>query len=1088
MINFFLMKISRKLLQVWLFALWLVTWVGLVNVANASPINWGGATTITADTDVLTNGTTFLACNWSSTDQTVNGVTFVGATSTSMVSSNLHLAISTGSLLRATASYGSTVSPYSVLSAPYQEILIGGVYGNTTNTTLTVTLDNLAVGHTYAVQIWVNDSRGRGTQNRIETIASPGGNSVTLAYNASQSSGGVGQYAIGLFTNLVHGQTFTLYSPMVPQINALQVRDLTPDLPLTGVTYYVATNGSDANAGTSLGEPFQTISQAASVVQPGDSVRICGGTYRETVTLTASGLPGQPITFESCANETVVVSGADVIPDSSWNVYSGPIWQAPMAWTLGPGNDQIFVDGTMINIARWPNSSLDISRPSWSTADSVTIPDPGNAVVTLSDASLAQTGGYWDGARLNMGVGRVWVSQTYTVTNSSSGQLVFYAGDASNANYQPSSGNPYFLWNTLNALDAPGEWFLDAGASTLYLWTPDGDSPANHLVEAKRRTYAFDFGNCSNNVVSGLDVFAATINLGDGSANNCVDNVRAHYVSQELVQTKAFSDGTGSTGFLLNGTSNQVINCIIGWSAGNGVMLGGLGNVVSNCIIHDVDYAGGDCGAIYTAAGTSGAMIIGNTLYNSGRSVLVHRRLQGGLIVSNEIYNAGLQMQDLGCTYTYGTDGAGTRIAYNIVHDSYPPFGSKLSSGIYLDNASHNYIVDHNVCYNLGNAVQVNFPGTNDLIYNNTLFGSSHSIAGSGSPNNAAGTQFKDNIFRSAGVSVGSGAVLANNLPSSTDPLFVSIADGNFELQPGSPAIDAGVALAPYNNGYVGAAPDEGALEYGVPAWSAGARLAVGGQFLNADIGGVKPPGGLDVWNDQFRLQGGGSDIFGANDQCHFSYLRTTNQNFQVTVRITGLTAVNPWTKCGVMIRETLTAASRQAATAITPGNGVAFLQRATTGGPTFVASVAGQLSPIWLKLVRGGNSFNAFYSADGLQWSQIGTAQNIAMSNAVYVGMCLSSHVSGVPANATFDHFSVESAPPQISGVVRSSPGGLVFRARGLPGTAFRVLTSTNLVQSLSQWSSLATNVFDENGSALVTNSISPNQPKAFFTIGLAP
>ena len=30
----------------------------------------------------------------------------------------------------------------------------------------------------------------------------------------------------------------------------------------------------------------------------------------------------------------------------------------------------------------------------------------------------------------------------------------------------------------LEALDAPGEWFLDAQTKTLYLWTLDGDSPA----------------------------------------------------------------------------------------------------------------------------------------------------------------------------------------------------------------------------------------------------------------------------------------------------------------------------------------------------------------------------------------------------------------------------------------------------------------------------------------------------------------------------------------------------------------------------------------------------------------------------------
>ena len=45
--------------------------------------------------------------------------------------------------------------------------------------------------------------------------------------------------------------------------------------------YYVATSGSDSNAGTLLGQPLQTIQQAADLAQPGDNIYICGGTYRE---------------------------------------------------------------------------------------------------------------------------------------------------------------------------------------------------------------------------------------------------------------------------------------------------------------------------------------------------------------------------------------------------------------------------------------------------------------------------------------------------------------------------------------------------------------------------------------------------------------------------------------------------------------------------------------------------------------------------------------------------------------------------------------------------------------------------------------
>ncbi len=63
-------------------------------------------------------------------------------------------------------------------------------------------------------------------------------------------------------------------------------------------TYYVATNGNDANNGTSTGSPWATIQKATTMVAPGDTVYIKAGTYSGNITLTTSGTSGSPITFE----------------------------------------------------------------------------------------------------------------------------------------------------------------------------------------------------------------------------------------------------------------------------------------------------------------------------------------------------------------------------------------------------------------------------------------------------------------------------------------------------------------------------------------------------------------------------------------------------------------------------------------------------------------------------------------------------------------------------------------------------------------------------------------------------------------------
>ena len=143
------------------------------------------------------------------------------------------------------------------------------------------------------------------------------------------------------------------------------------DRSLLSASWYVATTGSNSNAGTSLAAPFRTIQQAALVARPGDTVYICAGTYHETVTPANSGTSAAPITFEPYNNAQVVVDGAD--PITGWTLYNsgagGPIYVATMNWSYNQGDgDQVFVDGQMMNYARWPNTSLDVSDPTKATA------------------------------------------------------------------------------------------------------------------------------------------------------------------------------------------------------------------------------------------------------------------------------------------------------------------------------------------------------------------------------------------------------------------------------------------------------------------------------------------------------------------------------------------------------------------------------------------------------------------------------------------------------------------------------------------------------------------------------------------------
>jgi hypothetical protein len=73
--------------------------------------------------------------------------------------------------------------------------------------------------------------------------------------------------------------------------------------------YYVATNGNNGAAGTSIGTAWQTISYAESQMGAGDTVCIRGGTYNETITINISGNSGNTINFENYASETPLITG-----------------------------------------------------------------------------------------------------------------------------------------------------------------------------------------------------------------------------------------------------------------------------------------------------------------------------------------------------------------------------------------------------------------------------------------------------------------------------------------------------------------------------------------------------------------------------------------------------------------------------------------------------------------------------------------------------------------------------------------------------------------------------------------------------------
>ncbi|MBK8185307.1 MAG: PKD domain-containing protein [Candidatus Competibacteraceae bacterium] len=174
--------------------------------------------------------------------------------------------------------------------------------------------------------------------------------------------------------------------------------------------------------------------------------------------------------------------------------------------------------------------------------------------------------------------------------------------------------------------------------------------------------------------------------------------------------------------------------------------------------------------------------------------------------------------------------------------------------------------------------------------------------------------------------------------------------------------------------------------------------------WLQKDIGTVNLAGSAGYTNGAYTIKGAGTDIWGKSDSFHFVYQSLTGDG-TIVARVSGLTNTNAWAKSGVMIRESLDSNARHAMVALTPSYGVAFQRRAVTAGlSAHTAGTVAAKAPYWVKLVRSGNVFTAYQSANGTTWTKVGSA-TINMITNVYVGLALTSHNATVLNTTTLNN-----------------------------------------------------------------------------------
>ena len=177
-------------------------------------------------------------------------------------------------------------------------------------------------------------------------------------------------------------------------------------------------------------------------------------------------------------------------------------------------------------------------------------------------------------------------------------------------------------------------------------------------------------------------------------------------------------------------------------------------------------------------------------------------------------------------------------------------------------------------------------------------------------------------------------------------------------------------------------------------------------SWLDLDVGTVGAFGSAGYSNGTFTVAGAGNGtMITTSDSFRFAYQALTGDCTIIArvVSVQGSSAA----QVGIMVRETLNPGANHVFVFDYPPS-LLMTERTSTGTSSTYASVGSATPPNWLKLVRSGNVFTMYGSANGTTWTQLGTSQTVTLVPNVYVGLAVSNRTTASLAIATFDNVTL--------------------------------------------------------------------------------
>jgi len=609
----------------------------------------------------------------------------------------------------------------------------------------------------------------------------------------------------------------------------------------------------------STGGPVKTLAEARAAARaihkqtPDATVRIeiGGGTYRLAETLVL-GPEDSNTVWEAAPGQRVVVSGGRVI--GGWSKGQGNLWTAPAG---EPYFRQLFISGRRAQRARTPNFGFfRIDGPS---------PQEGPFKLKYRGAGIKPE---WAGTDAEVIALLAWADiRMPIVSMDPAAHIATLAGDPRKSNREADAR--YYIENTPDSLDTPGEWYLDRKTGVVSYRPLGGEDLTKEEVVAPALTRLVSLegrpekGELVRRVVfRGIHFAHADWSMGPRGYADTQSSVMTAQTAFEAVGAEECAIercvfrqiGGYAVWFGRGSKKNRVAGNEIADAGGGGVKIGetvqrpndaerNWEHVVSDNHIHDI-------GLVFPPA-------VGVWVGQSSRNVIAHNHIHdlyytaisvgwtwgygpnqcnGNIIEYNHLHSIGKDMlSDMGGIYTLGMQ-PGTVLRNNLIHDiSSFTYGGW---GIYPDEGSTGMVIENNVVYRCKSAGFHQHYGRENIVRNNIfalnrenqlmrtraephlsftftgniVYFDQGRLLGS----NWTGEQFKmeRNLYfdarsdgiRFAGRSFDEWRAAGQDRESiAADPLFVNPANFDFRLRPGSPA--AKIGFRPIDLSTVGPRP-----------------------------------------------------------------------------------------------------------------------------------------------------------------------------------------------------------------------------------------------------------------------------------------